>query len=513
MNEGEFDKIISKKLKEEGTDYPNLDANWQKIKDKMVQLHDSKPTPGGVVVLPNSVKNGFSQKRWLLPAMLSSLLLLLGVNGWFLWRLTQTTEKNALTSEKQKAGQSARLYDTIIETKVIYRFDTIYKKVIIVQPISAESNLKTSLIEPKNTPSVKEAKSDPSLSYDKFVDGTMAQKEKDKSRVQNAFNTPKTGKIEEEKRAHDASKDLITVEKSNETTNYISNSQASALSFKQETIEKTPNAEVDKQTMNSPLTNRQDTNFLTDSSRNKANEHIDSLNIDAKSPLEDTLKYTKALYDSLELKPSESLQNIINALPKKVIVDHYVGGLQGGVSWFIPTKTGINANEWYGLSGEIAFKRGLRLSVSLDNVQNHFKTTTRDAILNLPTDPPMTENYNLKYIEGSSSSVLAGIGLSYLFKSERRISPFVSVGFARRWVLPYSLEFEFTNKMTGEERSFKIDDTRYHQDNWFNMGFGFETTLESKFLIRLKTEYIYDPNHGLEGINQFLLRGGIFYRF
>lgn len=519
MNEGEFDKIISKKLKEEGADYPNKDANWQKIKDKMAQLQEPKPTAGGVVVLPNQAK-GFGQNKGLLAALLSGLLLLLGANGWLLWRLTQSTTQTPLTSEQQKVGQTTRLYDTIIETKVIYQIDTIYKKVIIIQPISVESNPNLGLIESKRDPSVKEAKSTPfptvsgfhssTESYDKLSDATQTQNLTDKNAMQNAFDAPKKGKIKEENPLNNASNHSNTVEKSKERTN----NQASALPNKQEVIEKTPNGIAEKQTMNTPSTNRQDTKFLLDSIQNKVVVQTDSLDNDLKLASADSLKYAKVPFDSLELKPTtESIQNIINALPKKIVVDHYALGIQSGASWFIPSKSGVNAPIWYGVQGEIAFKKGLHIALSLDNAQNQFKVITREEVLNLPNDPPMTENYNLKYIEGSLSSVQAGIGLSYLFQSEKSIKPLLSLGYSRRWVLPYTSEFEFTNKLTGEERSFQVKNTEYHQDNWFMMGFGAETAISSRFLLRLKADYIIDPNHRGQSIKQFLLRGGIFYKF
>lgn len=473
MNERDFDKIISKKLKNEESDYPNLDANWQKVKDKMANLQDQKPSAGGVVVLPNLNEGNRGNRRWIVPTLLLSLLALLGMNGWLFWRLSKTTETNTPTTlnanQNQNMGQTIRLYDTIVETKVVYKIDTVYKKVVVYQSIMAQSTNNAHLIEAKKTPS-----------------------------VSTPHTTPTDNKIDN-KLASDIKSPLSTA--SNDIKAHISDATNTASS-------------VSNQQINHAIpTNVGEKKQTIDSSQSPQVSLTDSLNTKLKSPLDDTMHYAKVPYDSLEMKPTESLQKIIKAAPKKAIVDYYTLGLQSGTSWTIPLKEGVEPSFWYGLAGEIAFKNQLRLGISLDNTSFQFKTKTRDPLLSVPADPPMTENYDLEYIEGKPTSIQAGIGLTYLLSSKSRFKPLISVGYMRRWVLPYEAEFEFTNKVTGDHRSFDVSNTNVHKDNWLNLGIGVETQLLRRLNTRLKAEYIYDPNHGNIGLNQFLLRGGIYWAF
>ena len=97
-------------------------------------------------------------------------------------------------------------------------------------------------------------------------------------------------------------------------------------------------------------------------------------------------------------------------------------------------------------------------------------------------------------------------------KPKSKINPFVSLQYSHRWIVPHTVEFEFTNRLTGDEKSFKVENYS-HQDNWLLIGAGIETPLAPKVFGQLKAEYLYDPNHGNSSLKYVLLRGGVFYRF
>jgi hypothetical protein len=479
MNEGDFDKIISKKLKEEVPVYPNLDANWQKVKDKMALLQDQKPSMGGVVILPNS-GNNTGQRKWLVPTLLGALLLMLGSNGWLVWHLSQTQNNNTqLTTEKQKTIKTLYHTDTIVETRVIYKTDTIYQKVVVYQTLVAQPSDYADKKAANNTPSVSPIES--------------PNKRNDDNTVHNDWGAKGTSPYSVPHQPTNSNGLTVSIQQTSLSTPFIS--------------------DVKKQTTDLVTPKQVHNHTLVDSIQSPQMTITDSLDTKLKSPIEDTLRYTKTPFDSLEIKPTISLQPIIKTSPKKIIVDHYALGIQGGFSGILPKVMGVDIGKWLGVAGEMAFKNGVCLSLSLDNSKQHFKTTIREALTNLPKDPPMTENYKLKYVEGKMSTLQAGIGISYHFMTEKKIKPFISAGYARRWLLPQAVEFEFTNKKTGEDKSFHINDKSYHQDSWFNIGMGMETAFNTWFSIRLKTEYIIDPNHGLKPYNHVLLRGGIFYKF
>lgn len=465
MNEGDFDKKISEKLKDDHTNYPDLDKNWQKVVKKLAETPPSKPTAGGLIVLPNG---GGNQKSTLVPWLLSGLLLLLGSNAWLVWHLyeAKNSPKSAIL-DNTIAPQTVRLYDTIIETKVIYKIDTIYKTVVVQETIDQQynnsfrfnhkDNFSTSSTIPpsvfSSNPDIKQTQSNTTTGQ------TIDEKTNDKTATSHILQDSSKGNT-----------DAIA-------QNHLPSSGTSAQSY----------------------TN---TDSLNDNQLNLS------------KPKTDSVKFAVVPYDSLEMKPQQGLSGniIIKPSRKKLVIDHYGIGLQGGLSLEFPKVDDVKQGNWIGLTSEIALNKHLRLSVSGDYMSLHYKTKTRNPLLELPNDPPMTENYNLKYIEGTPISITANMGIAYFLKPKSKFNPFVSIGYTYRWIIPHTVEFEFTNKLTGDERSFRVEDYR-HKDKWLILGAGVETALASHIFGQLKTEYIYDSNHGNKQLNYLLLRGGVFYRF
>ena len=477
MKEGDFDKKISEKLKNDDSKYPNMDKNWEKVVKKMAEIQSSKPTAGGMVVLPDTQNTQSKQKSPLIPWLLASMLLLLGSNGWLFWRLSESNNKpNVLTTNNTVSPKTVRLYDTIIETKVIYKIDTIYKKVIINTTYSTQNNkneLSDNQIITSSTPSVFSPNTVATTGTKHILEGTATTKPvlDGKTGVTNAYKEDKTSEI-----SH--------VLNDSEQNKHLGNHNHINISV--------PFAQ--------PYTNTDSLN----------GNHVNNVI----QPKNDSVKLAAVPYDSLELKPQQGLSEniIIKPSRKKLVIDHYGLGLQGGYSWEFPAINDLDKGNWIGLAGEMAFNKHLRLSVSADYMSIHYKTTMRNPLLELPNDPPMTENYKLKYIESEPSSVLASLSVSYFLKPKSKYNPFLTIGYRHRWIIPHTVEFEFTNKITGDERSFKIENY-HHTDKWLLFGAGVETALSSNIFGQLKAEYIYDSNHGNKPLNYFLLRGGIFYRF
>ena len=450
MNEGDFDKKISAKLKDDHKNYPNLDKNWDKVVKKLAENPTSKPTAGGVIVLPN--EKGGNQKPTLVPWLLTGILLLLSSNAWFVWHAykTQNNPKAVILDNTivPQTPQTVRLYDTIVETKIIYKVDTIYKTVVVEKTVGSQYNKSFGLNHKNN-----------------FTNSSIS--------------TPSV---------FSSNSDAKTV------ISHISQESAPA---KKDSI---------AQNHLPILENFAQSHTNTDSLNN--NSHKVAF---AKT---DSVKIAVMPYDSLELKPQQGLAEhiIIKPSRKKLAINHYGIGLQGGMSSELPKLSGIDNGYWLGLTDEISFNKHLRLSVSADYMSFHYKTLTRGTLYPIPENPPMTENYNLKYIESKNPSVLVGLNIAYFLKPKSKINPFVSVQYSHRWLLPHTVEFEFTNKITGDEKSFKVE-SYSHQDNWLLFGAGVEMPLAKKVFGQLKAEYLYDPNHGNSSLKYALLRGGVFYRF
>lgn len=115
MNDKDFDKIFSKKLKEEKS-LPIDERSWEALASRLDE-HDHKKGVGAIKT---------RSLAWLLPL----LLLLLGMNVWSLMKMNQAEKQNLILSNDLKELKTAFLKrDTIIQTQYIYKTDTIFVSV------------------------------------------------------------------------------------------------------------------------------------------------------------------------------------------------------------------------------------------------------------------------------------------------------------------------------------------------------------------------------------------------
>jgi hypothetical protein len=118
MNDREFDKQFSERLTQD-FQHPYDDHQWALLSDRL-DIHDKDKSVGG-----GATKSGSNLRYlyWLAPL----LLLLLGTNAWFMWNANNTQHANdKLISEIHSLKTLLEKRDTVIQTKIIYKTDTIY---------------------------------------------------------------------------------------------------------------------------------------------------------------------------------------------------------------------------------------------------------------------------------------------------------------------------------------------------------------------------------------------------
>ncbi len=97
-----------------------------------------RPKSGNWEDMSNRLNVRDSRRRWLIGGFLSGILLLLLGSNIFLWSKWQSASHSSNGSKP-----IIELRDTIVHTTTIYKFDTIYKKTILVQEAKGFSKNKT----------------------------------------------------------------------------------------------------------------------------------------------------------------------------------------------------------------------------------------------------------------------------------------------------------------------------------------------------------------------------------
>jgi opacity protein-like surface antigen len=456
MNEREFDKFFSEKLNK-GGEFPNKDKNWNKIANHL----DNNNNNGG----------GIARYWWA-----SVMLLLLGWNScqWMTIK-EMRADDIILKKEMVKLKNTTFKTDTITNTRVIYQRDTIYKRIYIFENAIVSKNLETEDRLPTLT-------------------------------------TPSVGQLDKQESV------IITNGKvfKNDSNNIINNDEKASLKT-------TP--------LKDSLTRKSNVN--DDKIENKSNEMViagtilglhhskaDSLAAVSTAPVELAL-------DSFEnaLKKIAEPENLTKKEKKEIILKRniknidWLVGANFGISSFIDKVDGVKPATWVGVSGEAGFNRHWRMGLSVDWSKNKYKITNPDdyeLIHNLPIVDLPAANYEFLYAEGKPQSWQFGINFNYNIRPASIFKPFIKAGYIYRIVKAYETEYEFRNKLTGEER-YIMRNSLKHIDNWWQLGGGVETMLSKRISTRFSAEYIHDFNHtnkieSSKPLNYFLLRGAIFLK-
>jgi opacity protein-like surface antigen len=190
-------------------------------------------------------------------------------------------------------------------------------------------------------------------------------------------------------------------------------------------------------------------------------------------------------------------------------------GLQAGFSDLMPHTPQIYSAQWLGGSAEWAMHPNFRLVGTVDRSDFHFKILEmpkNTEPLNLPAQPAMLNDaFKLGYIESNVTSWNVGLEANYQLLPNAKVRPFLSAGYMYHRVLPHEIEFEFKNMAINAEKGIKVMSAS-HTDQWWQLGGGVETKLTNDLKVKLSATTIYDNNHGINSLNYWLVRLGVFYQ-
>jgi hypothetical protein len=303
--------------------------------------------------------------------------------------------------------------DTILKRTIIYQYDTIYRKITVVEepfsPVSLSRN------------SVREQIS----STDDNIPSKILREEKmgtPQYKSENLDKNPAISRTNEEKQAISTTLDSLNQKESNAKKPILA--VADTISSNVIAATKMPD---------------------TKDSILKKISSLDSLDIAQK---EDKME---AKMDNKTADKTEKKQ------PKYAfkMLPIYVGAVLGLP---IATKSSIigQTGNQYGLKAEIVATERVRFFVEMLYTKN-VETKSLDLTM-LPDDisPPRVEpELTLKYWETygvKSFNYIAGV--QYQFGKNETFHPYIAAAFNATSTLPFDIDFEYTNKLTGVEKSY-----------------------------------------------------------
>jgi Outer membrane protein beta-barrel domain len=488
MKDKEFDKLFSDKLNQEGH-FPNKD----KVKANVFSRLDNELPVAAILPIPDNNTNATGFKTlWALPF----LLLLSGWNSCQWFQIKNLKQANTSLQAEVQGLNTAIISlhsDTIIyQSKTIYKIDTIYKTVYIVEKNISTNDFNYTYPTSSTAKSVREKL----IATDRASDQT----------------TPKPW--ETIKNTNTLLKNTNSLEKTTPQSDKMGQTAPKTNNF---------NTITEKKPLPEKPTNGISPTIKTEELLKKA----DSTAMTQHDNSQDSLKKTSAKKDSLKKidlvkapKPAtDSLEEALNKQEKKdekrvpiiqkLTIKHTYMGLNAGLSTLAPATTDLSTTNWWGANGEWAFNDNWRINLSVDRTYHKFKTTHMPSILNLPEPTAPGSQYAFAYVEGKVVAWQLGIGLNYLFQTQNSIRPLVSLGYMYRLEKPYTAEYEFDNLITKEHASVKMLSTQ-HNDNWWLIGIGADAPMNPRLSLRLKLDYAYEFSNNS---GRAILRGGVMYRF
>jgi hypothetical protein len=303
--------------------------------------------------------------------------------------------------------------DTIFKRTIIYQYDTIYRKTTVVeQPFSPLSVSRNSVREQIS-------------STDDNISSKILREEKmgtPQYKSENLDKNPEISRTNEEKQAISTTLDSLNQKESNakKPAFAVADTTASALTV-----------EVKKP-------------FIKDSITMKKFP-FDSLGIAQKENKKETKTADKTADKTEKKHPKYTFK----------MLPIYVGAVLGLP---IATKSSIigQTGNQYGLKAEIVATERIRFFLEMLYTKN-VETKSLDLAM-LPDDisPPRVEpGLTFKYWETygvKSFNYIAGI--QYQFGKNKTFHPYVAAAFNATSTLPFDIDFEYTNKLTGVEKSY-----------------------------------------------------------
>ena len=459
MKDKDFDDIFSKGLSGEQKQVYD-DRLWEKLAERLDE-HENK---GGALFS----ESGKASRSTLLPWVGLLLLLLLGANTWFLFKMNQSDDgKTQLLKELNDLKAIIEKQNKQTKSENIIKKDTI---IIYKYLPTTSGNSKNAFERPNISQSV-----------------TANQNSKSLTVIKSDLNTGTKG----------------SVPLSNfKSEKFVGNN------YNQNQLNKNPSSSINGKTI-------EETSHLI---LNEKRPSFES------TPLIQTINALPHWYfkQTLLVLPQQSNQNNI-IIPPQYKKRFWVG-LNGGLinyhtSWFSKDNVAISRNEksyQVGLKMEYALTDHWRIMAGGDYCPFNFKIFWQDNRYNLPAIPTYFANnpneYKLKYSQASQSLIQGYAGMKYVF-SGTKWRPYLGVAYTQMEIMPFDTEYSFLKVSTNKEIVQTIKQNQVSVSNIAMLNGGFEYKIGPKLTAQAEGFYYKDINKVKKTYDLFGLRGSLLIGF
>ena len=402
-------------------------------------------------------------------------------------------------------------YDTIVNTTVIYKTDTVIRRTQSLEQIASAKKQKLNLVFESEKKS--QTVSQKINSTNDFENENLGLKNISKNNFEKKFekNIPKNNSKE------NSGKNIS--ENNFEKTPEMTNPNIYVAGTEKKSEMANANISVDSPEKKPDVINSNISDDITKTNRD-ALHNISTINL---SPIVINQRRINLSNEGGTLK---QLAPTIKIAHQRVFNNFSLGVRLGSDVLFdkhtpppsMPGKpagkdpnTMVNSNINYGVQLERTFGAHMRAHISADYSHLNFSTEAENPLLYVPSPQPI-KDFDFHNAHGDMTGWFLGAGAQYSVFLRSPVRPFVSGGYAYRIITPFKIESEYHNKTRPDDTQVSSTFTTQHAENWYNIGLGADATIYRNISARVSAEYWNTFGAGPDK-NLLRLQGGVVVGF
>ena len=162
-----------------------------------------------------------------------------------------------------------------------------------------------------------------------------------------------------------------------------------------------------------------------------------------------------------------------------------------GVGYIYPTNENLSNRSGYALNlqGVVGFNKNLRMWLDFSYQQLHLEADNLEEEFGIPNIPLPNDDYTFEKATTDQPLLQYSVGMQYLFNTNKKVRPYLGIGFSIISPQPYEVEYEYEDLAENEIIIPKDYSTQGIQSNQWILNAGMEYQFGKKWSGQLEGFY------------------------
>jgi len=190
-------------------------------------------------------------------------------------------------------------------------------------------------------------------------------------------------------------------------------------------------------------------------------------------------------------------------------------GFNAGVIFSEPKTFELRKGFTSNIKADLVFSKNLRMFSEFGYLNSHYSRDEMGDDIGIPLTTSPNDDFDFVEAKVELPAFQYVVGLQYFFNTNRKIQPYLGLGFSGLSTLPYEVQYEFKNRADGLELLVdKEISQKYTINNQFIFEVGLEYPIKDNWSVQLNSFYRYGKKStAFSPSNIFGLKSGLLYHF